>query len=271
MFRCAITGLWRTAGLVYVLMSLAAMPVTAQARCGIGIDGAEAAHLADKIWANESGRDPEKILWWNRGENFASLGIGHFIWYPAGVEGPFLESFPPLLGYLAGAGVPMPAWLAEDPNPDCPWSTREQFMAEREGAEARQLRRLLLDSAALQAQFMLARLSLALDTILASAPVSSAEVIEARFCALASSPAGRYALVDYVNFKGEGTKAEERYAGQGWGLAQALLGMRGTAPANVDFAESAARVLRRRVDNAPSERGEQRWLAGWLRRVESYR
>ena len=271
MIRWAITAVWRTAGLACALMPLAAMPAAAEARCGISVERGEAVLLADRIWANESGRDPEKILWWNRGENFASLGIGHFIWYPAGVEGPFLESFPPLLSFLAGAGAPIPAWLGEDPHPDCPWSTREQFMAERDGAKARELRRLLLESGALQAQFMLARLSLALDAILASVPASSAGVIEARFCALAGSPAGRYALLDYVNFKGEGTKAEERYAGQGWGLAQALLGMRGTAPANVDFAESAARVLRRRVANAPPERGEQRWLAGWLRRVESYR
>jgi hypothetical protein len=30
-------------------------------------------------------------------------------------------------------------------------------------------------------------------------------------------------------------------------------------------------VLQQRVNNAPPERREQRWLAGWLRRVASYR
>jgi hypothetical protein len=82
---------------------------------------------------------------------------------------------------------------------------------------------------------------------------------------------GRYALVDYVNFKGEGSRPEERYAGQGWGLAQVLAEMRGGLPANVDFAGAAARVLERRVQNAPNERREQRWLPGWMRRVDSYR
>lgn len=270
----AISGTGQPAVLACVLVALAALvtiPAKAHAGCPVAINTTEAAALADKIWRNESGRDPDKILWWNQGEDFASLGIGHFIWYPPGFDGPFQESFPQLLGFLASRGASMPAWLSEDPNPDCPWLTREQFLAERNGPKATELRRLLLDSVALQAQFMLARMSMALDAILATHPASSAAVIESRFCALASTAAGRYALVDYVNFKGEGIKAEERYAGQGWGLAQVLDGMRGTFPANVDFAESAARVLQLRAENAPAERREQRWLPGWLRRVESYR
>jgi hypothetical protein len=250
---------------------LAEFSATAHARCSITMGASEAAVLADKIWRNESGRDADKILWWNRGEDFASLGIGHFIWYPPGVEGPFQESFPGLLAFLLARGVPMPAWLSEAPGPDCPWLTREQFLLERDAAKATELRRLLLDSVALQAEFMVARLQGALDAMLAAAPVSSAELMESRFCALAGSAAGRYALVDYVNFKGEGTRPGERYAGQGWGLAQVLEEMRGAQSANVDFAEAAARVLERRVQNAPAGRREQRWLPGWLRRVDSYR
>lgn len=102
---------------------------------------------------------------------------------------------------------------------------------------------MLTDTTALQAEFMVARLESALDKIIAAVPADEAPVIASRFCALAALPAGRYALVDYVNFKGEGTKLEERYAGQGWGLAQVLAEMNGGSPANVDFAEAAARVL----------------------------
>ncbi len=54
-------------------------------------------------------------------------------------------------------------------------------------------------------------------------------------------------------------------------LEQVLEEMRGEPPVNVDFAEAAARVLERRVRNAPPGRREQRWLPGWLRRVDSYR
>ena len=59
--------------------------------------------------------------------------------------------------------------------------------------------------------------------------------------------------------------------GEGWGLLQVLAGMRGTgAGAAREFGESAAAVLARRVRNAPPERGEGRWLAGWEKRVRAY-
>jgi hypothetical protein len=257
--------------LLSLLVALAGIPTPGEARCSVAIGTAEAAELADRIWRNESGRDPDKILWWNQGEDFASLGIGHFIWYPAGVEGPFQESFPELLDFLSASGMPLPAWLGEPARTNCPWPNRETFLVERYASQANDLRRLLLDSVALQAQFMVARLGLALDAMLAATQASAADVIEARFCALAELPLGRYALIDYVNFKGEGIKPEERYADEGWGLAQVLAEMRGVGSANEDFAAAAARVLERRVQNAPAERREQRWLPGWRRRVDSYR
>lgn len=265
------SAVMRVAVLACLLVALVGMPAIAHAGCTIAIDASEAAVLADKVWRNESGRDVDKILWWNRGEDFASLGIGHFIWYPPGVEGPFQESFPALLAFMSFAGAPMPAWLSDDPAPDCPWLTREQFLDERNAPKATQLRRLLIDTVALQGAFMVARLEAALDAMLATASDSTAALIESRFCALASIPAGRYALVDYVNFKGEGIKPEERYAGQGWGLKQVLEEMHGASPVNVDFAQAAARVLERRVRNAPPGRREQRWLPGWGRRVDTYR
>ncbi len=257
--------------LVCLLAALTWIPDEAEARCSVFIDAGEARALAARIWRNESGGDFDKILWWNPGEAFASAGIGHFIWYPPGVQGPFHESFPDLLAFLSSRSVPMPGWLMKDPTRGCPWSTREEFLHQRNGPRATELRRLLTDTTALQAEFMVARLESAQDKIIAAVPADEAPVIALRFCALAALPAGRYALVDYVNFKGEGSRPEERYAGQGWGLAQALAEMHGGLPANVDFAEAAARVLERRVENAPDERREQRWLRGWLRRVDSYR
>lgn len=256
--------------MAFLGLALAWTPVVSHARCSLSIDAEEARALADKVWRNESGGDFDKILWWNRGEHFASAGIGHFIWYPAGVDGPFHESFPELLDFLSANDVSMPAWLA-DGNRDCPWPTRAIFLEQRQDSRASELRRMLVDTVALQAAFMLARLQAALDRIVAALGGQEADIIEARFCALAATPAGRYALVDYVNFKGEGIKPEERYQGEGWGLMQALQEMRGVRPVNDDFAAAAAAVLERRVRNAPPERREQRWLEGWLRRVDSYR
>jgi hypothetical protein len=76
-------------------------------------------------------------------------------------------------------------------------------------------------------------------------------------------------LVDYVNFKGEGTLPSERYKGQGWGLLQVLEEM-GDRPPLLEFRRAADTVLTRRVKNSPPGRGESRWLPGWKNRIRTY-
>lgn len=268
---CAAERARMTGTILVAAWLAAAFPsAAAQPGCDIRVDAREAGVLAEKVWRNESGGDYDKIMWWNPGEAFASLGIGHFIWYPEGVDGPFEESFPELLEFLSSRGVSMPGWLADGEAGHCPWPTRAAFIAERHGLEASELRRLLIETVSLQAEFMLARLESALLSMTDGVPTQDKRLLEARFCALAATPAGRYALLDYVNFKGDGTNPKERYRGQGWGLQQVLVEMHGAAPANVDFSAASARVLERRVRNAPPARRESRWLPGWLRRVESY-
>jgi hypothetical protein len=97
--------------------------------------------------------------------------------------------------------------------------------------------------------------------------------VQERFDRVAGTASGCYALVDYVNFKGEGVLATERYAGQGWGLLQVLEGMSGETngrEAVKSFADSAKTVLKNRVRNSPPARNEARWLPGWLKRVDTY-
>jgi hypothetical protein len=135
----------------------------------------------------------------------------------------------------------------------------------------RALRELLAGAVPLQAQFLAQRMEEALPKMLAAAPAEDRANVRAQFQRLAASGAGTFALIDYVNFKGEGTKASERYRGEGWGLLQVLAGMRGSgAGAAREFGESAAAVLSRRVRNAPPERKEERWLVGWKSRVGAY-
>ena len=73
-----------------------------------------------KIWFNESNGKVEGLTCWNKGENFASLGIGHFLWYP---DGKLDASFPRLLKYLRQKGVEIPKWLADNYYA-CPWKDR---------------------------------------------------------------------------------------------------------------------------------------------------
>ena len=52
----------------------------------------EASAIGARVYRNETGGRRERLLWWNEGESFASLGIGHFIWYPPRSEKTFVES-----------------------------------------------------------------------------------------------------------------------------------------------------------------------------------
>ncbi|HEX4630297.1 MAG TPA: hypothetical protein VH188_04970, partial [Chthoniobacterales bacterium] len=81
-----------SSGRAFLFLALIAM--TSQATAGINLSPAETRRIGNKIWQNECGGTVAGLTSWNAGENFASLGIGHFIWYPKGVRGPFDESFP---------------------------------------------------------------------------------------------------------------------------------------------------------------------------------
>jgi hypothetical protein len=229
--------------------------------------------IGQLIYRNECAEKERCLTSWNAGEAFASLGIGHFIWYPADTPKPFDESFPKLLHYMHEEGVSMPAWLAEDLDAPCPWSSRQAFMEAINSQKMAEMRRFLEKTKYKQAEFMAKRLENALPGMLAAIPVSRHDHIRRQFYRIARSPMGMYALIDYVNFKGEGTKPTERYQGRGWGLLQVLQEMKGIGYGNealINFSESAKKILSRRVELSPPERHEERWLAGWIKRVSSY-
>jgi hypothetical protein len=237
----------------------------------VRISDADALRIGKKIWQNESNGTVAGLTAWNTGENFASLGIGHFIWYPQGVDGPFEESFPKFLAFAREHRVAIPAWL--DQAPACPWNSRAEFSSAQNSPQMRELRQFLSRTIDAQAQFMVTRLQRSLAKMLDEAAPAERANIERQFGRVASTPHGCYALVDYVNFKGEGVLHTERYHGEGWGLLQVLEQMHGTengAGAAREFSNSAAAMLRRRIQNSPPERHEARWLPGWLKRVRSY-
>ena len=237
----------------------------------VRISDGDALRIGKKIWQNESNSTVAGLTAWNAGENFASLGIGHFIWYPQGVHGPFDESFPKLLAFARERDVAIPAWLNQ--SSACPWNSRAEFSGAQNSERMRELRQFLSRTIDLQAQFMVARLQQSLAKMLDEAAPAHRANVERQFARVASTPHGCYALVDYVNFKGEGVLHTERYRGEGWGLLQVLEQMHGSEngpSAAREFSSSAAAMLRRRVQNSPPERHEARWLPGWLNRVHSY-
>ena len=254
------------------LFAIAALLVVAAgqvaASSGIKITDAEADRIGQKIWRNECAGTRDGLTAWNKGEDFPSLGIGHFIWYPQGQRGPFKESFPALKDYLQAQGIKLPDWLAAAKA--CPWPDRAAFMADFRSPRLEVLRALLASTVGPQARFAALRLESALPQMLAAAPASDREKIRRNFYRVANAPGGLYPLMDYVNFKGEGTSPTERYQGEGWGLLQVLAGMSDTGSPTAAFSKSADRVLTRRVELSPPARGEKRWLPGWRNRLATY-
>ena len=226
--------------------------------------------IGKKIWANECGGRIDGLTSWNGGEEFPSLGIGHFIWYPKGFNGPFQESFPQLIEFAKQRKANPPA-VAQQRH--CPWNSKAEFEASLNGPELKELRTWLANSINLQTDFIIARSREALSKMKEAAPKDQAGRIERNYSKVATTSNGVYALIDYVNFKGEGVNPKERYNGRGWGLMWVLMEMKDVSngqPAAREFAAAAKRVLDRRIANSPPDRGEERWRQGWHNRCDGY-
>lgn len=233
------------------------------------ISSTVAMQLGEKIWQNECRSSVHGLTTWNQGENFGSFGIGHFIWYPENERKLFQESFPSLLAFFKENHVILPIWLKHITY--CPWVSKADFEANLESLKMRQLRQLLLETKDLQARFIANHLEKTVLNLLAKAPVAEKEQLQIVFDQLIKQPNGLYALMDYLNFKGSGLLPTESYQGQGWGLLQVLQEISPLTDHVVkDFVEAAKKILTLRVKNAPSERKEERWLKGWLNRLDTY-
>lgn len=227
--------------------------------------------IARKIWQNESGGKVSGLTAWNVGEEFPSLGIGHFIWYPKGYQGPFTESFPQFIQFARQQGLKPPAIAL---TADAPWASRKEFQAQFNGASMSGLRSWLSGNLTVQADFIIAKSQASLGKVINAAPASDRARVQANYQKVSATPNGQYALIDYVNFKGEGINPKERYNGQGWGLLQVLQLMNDAPsgqPAAVEFSNAAKRALGRRISNSQKSRGESRWKAGWYSRCDTYK
>ena len=255
---------------VLILISLFFLCLSSSASAAQALSSEQLKLIGEKIYLNETGGKAEHLVAWNEGESFAGLGIGHFIWFPKDLESPFTETFPALLSYFESNQVALPEWLLRER--DCPWRSKDAFYEAQGSEKMTELRELMASTFEQQVEFIYLRMQGALGIMLdeLSDPIQKSKV-SGRFNALAETEAGMYSLIDYLNFKGEGTAASEKYKGQGWGLLQVLLAMdTDTANINQAFTKACSKVLTRRVENSPQQQVEQRWLAGWKRRCSTY-
>ena len=238
--------------------------------CGEDLSQQQLQQIGQQIFINECNAQVRCLVDWNPGEEFPSLGIGHFIWYPSGVNAGFTESFPMLINFLKQQGPPLPQWLNNRTPFTAPWDNREQFLQQADGELATSLRVYLQQTQSQQTAFMLQRMQTSLQRIINSTPSSHQHLVRHNIQRLCQHRNGIYPLIDYVNFKGEGISATETYHGQGWGLRQVLMEMQADGNPAQQFGLSAAKVLTQRAENASNPMEKRKWLKGWKIRLQTY-
>ncbi|MDR1057013.1 MAG: hypothetical protein LBL17_00295 [Coxiellaceae bacterium] len=226
-----------------------------------------------KIWFNECNGSINGLTSWNKGEDFVSVGIGHFSWYPQhSIRASYNSGFPDLLRYMQSKGINIPPWLQGKNALHCPWSNRTEFLQQQYSPQMIALRLFLQKTIPIQAEYMTVNLQKILPKLLESAPIEDRRLIYDKFYSLARTPSGIYALVDYLNFKGPGISNSLLNYKYGSGLLQVLKGMK-YAPSSYTplqaFVQSAKHALIRRVEHSSNQQYE-RWLAGWFKRLNTY-
>ena len=242
----------------------------------ISISTEDAKAIAHRIWINEGAGKKSYLVWWNRGEEFASLGIGHFIWFTADKPMRFFHAFPDMLRYIISKGAKPPKWLT--PDTKCIWNSYEEWRRAKakNTKKMRELTEFLYRTRALQARYMVHRLSVTYPKLLNYAPNKKVrKKIADNFNRLLykkdkTDSHGAYILVDYLNFKGDGTLESERYQGRGWGLYQVLYHMDSKGDPYKAFANSARFILDRLIRVSPLKRRLYRFRRGWFNRIKSY-
>src|SRR5947207_9938842 len=109
--RSSSKGLNRELGKTTALTALFLLASAVVASAAINLSPSDARRIGKRIWQNECNGTVAGLTSWNAGETFASLRIGHFIWYPKGQRGPFEESFPKFLSFAGNSGALLPVWL----------------------------------------------------------------------------------------------------------------------------------------------------------------
>lgn len=232
------------------------------------INKKEVSAIGYRIYKNECGLDPNNLTHWNDGEDFASLGIGHFIWYHSGGRRLHEATFPKLIKFFISKNVSLPGWLRTS-YMVCPWNSKVSFYKDFDGNKMKSLRALLKKTMYLQTLFIIYRFNDSIPSLIraASRRGTKSHVVTQLYRVI-KSPLGLYALIDYSNFKGMGTNDSAK-----WGLLQVLENMKGSKVGRIalyDFAKSAAVVLKKRVINSQNRTQEEKWYSGWVKRLETY-
>ena len=228
--------------------------------------------IADRIYKNETNRQTKYLTHWNEGEEFPSFGIGHFIWLPDNAPVTFQQTFPQMVRFVSKE-VPAPKWLLELQPFFPPWKDREYFYQVWLDEDLNLLRNWLEATKSQQADFIVGQLQIKFNEKLAYLPAEKVDEINQKIQKLSGSKLGMFLIVDYYNFKGLGFNIKEAYQGKGWGLLDIIMAMPFPYTQQKDyeiiFVDYAKKLLQRRIELSPEHRNEQRWRAGWFKRLDN--
>jgi len=232
--------------------------------------------IAARIYQNEAMSRSRYLTFWGEGEEFPSFGIGHFIWFPTGVDAPFDEMFPDMVAFVRQQSPDsnsLPAWMHELTPFHAPWTDKQQFDQAWSSNKMTGLREWLEATGRLQARFIVSTFTQRWQDL--ELPAGQKQPMTELLQKMADTAEGLFAVIDYYNFKGLGVNPRERYQQQGWGLIQVLQemaeiqdGEAGCIDLVEQFRQAAEKRLSLRVELSPPERTE--WLEGWLTRLQGY-
>ncbi len=232
----------------------------------VGLTTEQKQRIGDLIWQNESGGKIEGLTdWTNKDEPFPSLGAGHMTWLKDGQQNQFGDSFSPFVKKMEEQKNPhLPSWL--DSKTGNPWKDQKEWAEQFDSPKMKELRNFLANTLPEQTDHYISRLEESKPKIIEASPDKQKQVISDRFDRLLQTPEGKFALIDYVNFKGEGLK--DPASGSGWGLRHVLQNMKDTVNPVDDFAQAAKDTLAERIKNRPQDK---RYEEGWNSRIERYK
>jgi hypothetical protein len=253
-----------------------------------GLNKDQLLSLGYRMWNNYAGGTVDGLTKWDGSDadhQFMYLGIAQNIWLPEGSNSLFQADWPTVAQRLEELGCKIKPWMLKD----CPWSTKEEFDEHFNGKKMTWLRTHLSKEKFVRAQaFCIAeRLQRSIDpsspdSLLTGLTADQSALVQKNFDLVAhcSDPLGIYALIDYVNFKGEGRlSGTEKFNGQGWGLLQVLLNMQAPAEGASDadvmkaFVQSAKFTLCQRVINHKIQdptNNDVQYLDMWVAHLNDY-
>lgn len=228
--------------------------------------------IASFIESSETNNNKSNLFFKGKNENFLSMGVGHFIWTN---DNKYDETFPKFIDFFKtqNSGINVPKLLLEK-DPPLDKSGNVKKIKDFTEDQKTEITKFLFKTKDIQVLFILKRTEKSLFKIINTEKDEKInkkliENINKILQYADKNPEIIAMMIDYVNFKGDGTNENERTnSGKGWGLKQVILGMNFDNDVKNEFIKSAKNVLQNRINEDKNIKKREN---GWMKRVDNYK